>query len=184
MTGRYTEPQVWRAGWPARVAAAGSCLLFLEFVERPAGGTLAGPRSGAVFFAAWTSLVAGWLCCRVGLWRLTADRDGVHIRRMWTVTFLPWSEIGRVELRRDGLLEFVGAMEVPLAGLFLPSWADRLMGRRGAGGRAAQRLTGMARNADLRPQARAGRAATGSAFASRALPLAVALFAAAEWIHR
>ncbi|MGC9472955.1 hypothetical protein ACP4I1_02180 [Streptomyces sp. WG4] len=100
------------------------------------------------------------------------------------MTFLPWSEIGRVELRRDGLLEFVGAMEIPLAGRFLPSWADRLMGRRGAGCRAAQRLTGMARNADLRPQARAGRAATGSAFASRALPLAVALFAAAEWIHR
>lgn len=184
MTTGHTEPQVWRAGWPARVAAAVSCLLFLAFVERPAGGTLADLRPGAVFFAAWTSLVAGWLCCRVGLWRVTADRDGVHIRRMWTVTFLPWSRIRRVELRRDGLLEFVGATETPLAGLFLPSWADGLTGRRGAGSRAAQRLTEMARNADLRPRARAGRAATGSAFVSRALPLAIALFAVAEWTHR
>lgn len=184
MTEGPAEPHVWRAGRLARAAAAGTCLLFLAFVERPSGGTLADPRPGAVFFAAWTSLVAGWLCCRVGLWRLTADRDGVHIRRMWTVTFLPWSKIGRVELRRDGLLEFSGATEIPLAGLFLPSWADRLMGRRGTGARAAQVLTEMARSADLRPQTRAGRAATGSAFAPRALPLAVALYAAAEWINR
>ncbi|MCZ9347593.1 PH domain-containing protein, partial [Streptomyces sp. TRM76130] len=86
-----------------------------------------------MFFAVWTSLVAGWLCCRLGLWRLTADRDGVHIRRMWTVTFLPWSKIERVELRRDGMLEFVGPTRTPLAGLFLPSWADSPARRRGAG---------------------------------------------------
>ena len=184
MTAGPPEPYVWRAGWPARVAAAGSCLLFVVLAERPHGGTLADPRPGAVFFAAWTSLVAGWLCCRVGLWRITADRDGVHIRRMWAVTFLPWSRIGRAELRRDGLLEFVGATEIPLAGLFAPSWADRLARRRGAGVRAAQVLTEMARSPDLRPQVRAGRAATGSAFAPRALPLAVAVFAAAECIHR
>ncbi|MFE1036712.1 hypothetical protein ACFW40_33085 [Streptomyces sp. NPDC058807] len=177
------EPRVWRAGWLARVAAAGTCLSFVTFVERPAGGTLADPQPGTLFFAVWTSLVAGWLCCRVGLWRLAADRDGVHIRRMWTVTFLPWSKIGRVELRRDGLLEFSGTTEFPLAGLFVPSWADRLMGRRRAGDRAAQLLTEMARSPDTRPQARAGRATTGSAFALRALPLAGALFAAAEWVN-
>lgn len=108
MTAGPSEPYVWRAGWPARVAAAGACLLFVVLAERPHGGTPADPRPGAVFFAVWTSLVVGWLCCRVGLWRTTADRDGAHIRRMWAVTFLPWSEIGRAELRRDGLLEFVG----------------------------------------------------------------------------
>ncbi|AKZ53290.1 hypothetical protein SAM23877_0241 [Streptomyces ambofaciens ATCC 23877] len=119
---------MWRAGWLARVAAAKSCLWFPAFVERPARGMMAAPRPGAVLFAAWPSLVAGWLCCRVGLWRLIADRDGVHLRRMWTVTFLPLSKIGRVELRRDGLLEFLGATQTPLAALFPPAWADRLMG--------------------------------------------------------
>lgn len=54
----------------------------------------------------------------------------MHIRRMWAVTFLPWSKIGRAELRRDGLLEFVGATETPPAGLFAPSWADRPARRR------------------------------------------------------
>lgn len=148
------------------------------------GGTPADPQPGAVFFAVWTSLVAGWLCCRLGLWRLTADRDGVHIRRMWTVTFLPWSRIERVELRRDGSLEFVGPTRAPLAGLFPPSWADGPTRRRGAGSRAAQALTRMARSADTRPTARAGRAATGSAFAFRAVPLAIALCLAAEYLHR
>ncbi|CAL9467669.1 hypothetical protein SUDANB6_02771 [Streptomyces sp. enrichment culture] len=166
------------------MAAVGSCLLFVGFVERPSGGVLADPRPGAVFFAVWTSLVAGWVCCRVGLWRLTADRDGVHIRRMWTVAFLPWSRIERVELRHDGLLEFVGAREAPLAGLFPPPWAGRPARRRGAGARAAQVLTEMARSADARPPDRAGRAATGSAFAPWAVPLAIVLFAAAEYVHR
>lgn len=178
-----SEACVWRAGWLGRVAAAGWCVLFVEFVERPSGGALADPQPGAVFFAVWTSLVAGWLCCRVGLWRLTADRDGVHIRRMWTVTFLPWSKIERVDLRRDGLLEFVGTTRAPSAGLFPPPWAGRLARRRGAGARAAQVLTEMARRVDARPQVRAGRATVGSAFASRVVPLAAVLFIAAEYVH-
>ncbi|WP_158102104.1 PH domain-containing protein [Streptomyces glaucescens] len=156
----------------------------MAFVDRPDGGTLTGARSGALFFAVWTSLVAAWLCCRLGLWRVTADQDGVHIRRMWRVAFVPWSAIGRVELRHDGLLELVGSEATPMGGLFLPSWAGRLIRRPGAGARAAKVLTGMARDAALRPVAPAGRTVTGSAFAPRALPLAAVLFAVTEYLHR
>jgi hypothetical protein len=70
-----------------------------------------------------------------------------------------------------------------LAGLFLPPWAGRLVRRSGAGVRAAEVLTEMARDADLRPPASAGRAVTGSAFASRALPLAVLLYVVTECLH-
>ncbi|OKI86384.1 hypothetical protein AMK11_16550 [Streptomyces sp. CB02414] len=48
--------------------------------------------------------------------------------------------------------------------------------------RAAQLLTEMAGSPDMRPQARSGRTTTGSAFALGALPLAGALYAAAEWV--
>jgi hypothetical protein len=37
--------------------------------------------AGILFFAVWTSLVAAYLCCHLGLWRVTADQNSVHMRR-------------------------------------------------------------------------------------------------------
>lgn len=175
-----SAPLVWRAGWPGRIAATGAGVLFVALVDRPPGVSLAHPQPGALLFAVWTSVVAAWLCCRLCLWRITADRDGVYIRRLWQVKHLPWSVIGRVELRNDGLLEFFGAGVEPMAGLFAPPWASRLSGDRGSGVRAADMLTVLALHADLRPRAQAGRTLTGSAFVWWALPLAVVLHVVAE----
>ncbi|MET9803562.1 PH domain-containing protein [Streptomyces sp. NPDC006368] len=177
-------PLVWRAGWIGGVTAAGWCVVFVAFVDRPAGGFLADPQPGPLFFAVWTSVVAAWVCCRLGMWRITADLDGVHIRRFWAVRYVPWSVIDRVELRRDGFLEFLGPGPVPMAGFFLPLWASRPLRRSSVGTQAADALTALSRRPDLRPKGQAGRAVTGGAFAWWTLPLAVALFAAAELLHR
>lgn len=177
-------PLVWRAGWRGRFAAAVFGGLFVMLVERPDGGTLTASSPDALFFAVWTSLVAAWVCCRLALWRVTADQDGVHVRRMWTVRLIPWSVIRRVELRHDGLLEFVVPEGEPMAGLFLPPWAGRLFRRSGEGVRAADVLTVLAHAPRLRPRGRADRASTGPALARRALPLAVVLYAVAELLHK
>lgn len=177
-----SAPLVWGAGWPGRIAAAGAGVLFVVLVDHPPGVSLTHPQPGELLFAVWTSLVAAWLCCRLCLWRITADRDGVYIRRLWTVQHLPWSVIGRVELRNDGLLEFFGAKVEPMAGLFAPPSASRLSGLRGTGVRAADMLTVLVLNADLRPRAQADRTLTGVAFARWALPLVVVLHVVADWL--
>ncbi|MET9426546.1 hypothetical protein [Streptomyces sp. NPDC003036] len=177
-------PLVWRAGRIGRIAAAGWCVVFVAFGDRPAGGFLADPQPGPLFFAVWTSVVAAWVCCRLGMWRITAGLDGVHIRRFWTVRYLQWSVIGRVELRRDGFLEFFGPGTAPMAGFFLPLWASRPLRRSSVGTQAADTLTVLSRRSDLRPKGHAGRAVTGGAFAWWALPLAAVLFTAAELLHR
>ncbi|MFJ8667613.1 hypothetical protein [Streptomyces sp. NPDC093600] len=176
-------PIVWRAGLPGRVTAVGWCVAFVAFVDRPVGGVLAEPQPSVSFFAAWSSVVAAWVCCRLGMWRIVADQKGVHVRRFWAVRCMPWLMISHVELRRDGFLGFVGPGTESLAGSFLPPWASRLLRRSNRGRNAADTLTVLARHSDLRPQGRAGRL-TGVAFVWRSLPLAVVLFAAAEVLHR
>lgn len=109
-----------------RLASLVWCLSFVAMTDRPDGASLAHPEPGDLFFAAWTSLVAAWIMCRFSMWRITADRSGVYVRRMWSTRFIAWSVIGRVVLRRDGLLEFLGPQESPMAGLFLPPWLARL----------------------------------------------------------
>lgn len=177
-------PLVWRAGWTGGVAAAGWCAVLVAFADRPANGFLADPRPGPLFFAVWTSVLAAWVCCRLGMWRITADLDGVHIRRFWAVRCVPWSVIDRVELRRDGFLEFFGPGAAPMAGLFLPLWASRPLRRSSVGTQAADTLTVLSGRPDLRPKGQAGRAVTGGAFVWWALPLAAALFTAAELLRR
>jgi hypothetical protein len=179
-----SAPLVWRARWPGRLTAIGSCVLFVTCVDRPPGGSLADPEPGPLFFAVWTSLVAAWLCCRLYLWRITADRDGVYIRRMWRVKYVSWSVIRRVELRHDGLLEFFGPGVEPMAGLFIPPWASRPGCRASTGAVAADTLTVMAQHARLRPLAQADRTMPGTAYARWALPLAAVLFAMADYLHR
>ncbi|MFI6106312.1 hypothetical protein [Streptomyces sp. NPDC051310] len=144
----------------------------------------AGPQPGSLFFAAWTSVVAAWVGCRLGMWRVAADRQGVHVSRFWAVRCVPWSAMGHVELRRDGLLEFAGpCLEHPgrlfAAAMGKPS-ARSIQPRT----RMADTLTVFSLYPGLRSQSRADRAAKGTAFAWWGLPLAVVLFAAAEIRHR
>ncbi|MFI2369403.1 hypothetical protein [Streptomyces sp. NPDC018833] len=158
--------------------------MFVAFVDRPAGGVLADPQPGSLVFAGWTSVVAAWVCCRLGMWRVAADREGVHVRRFWAVRCIPWSAIGHVELRRDGFLGFSGPEAEVLAGSFLPPWANRLLRRTSHGSHVADTLTVLSRHPELRPQGQAVRAVTGVAFVWWVLPLAVVLFAATEILHR
>ncbi|MER6618535.1 PH domain-containing protein [Streptomyces xantholiticus] len=147
-------PLVWRASLPGRGAAVGWCAVFVAFVNRPAGGVLTDPQPGSLVFSALTSVVAAWVCCRLGMWRVAADREGVHVRRFRAVRCIPWSAIGHVELRRDGFLGFSGPETEALAGSFLPPWANRLLRRTSHGTHVADTLTVLARHPELRPQAR------------------------------
>ncbi|MFI9603015.1 PH domain-containing protein [Streptomyces sp. NPDC052043] len=176
-------PLVWGAGWGGKVASAVVCAVFVLLAEHPDGGSLAHPRPGGLFFAVWSSLCMGWACCMLALWRVTADRDGVYIRRLWSTRLLPWSTITRVEMRHDGQLEFFGRhTPEPMAGLFAPPWLSRAV-RSDRGSRAADTLSAMALHSDLRPTARVERGAIGTGIARWAVLLAVVLYLAGELLH-
>ncbi|MBD2828611.1 hypothetical protein ID875_10185 [Streptomyces globisporus] len=99
----------------------------------------------------WTLSVALWIFARLGAWRVTADRDGVAVPRLFTVERLPWDEVGKAVARRDGCVH-VGSR---ITGPFLPAPLARLL-RRPDGARAmADHLTIMVRNPELRPTERA-----------------------------
>ncbi|MET9772710.1 PH domain-containing protein [Streptomyces sp. NPDC006367] len=164
------RPLVWRAGRGGRIAGAACYLLFALYMAHPGPAT-----PGALFFAAWSSLVAAWVCCRLALWRVTADRDGVYVRRMWSTRFLRWSVISRVDLRHDGVLEFTGPESPLLTGMFAPPWLSRLTGRsESAGEAAADTLTVMAAHEHLRPTAKSP-SPTRTGFALWAVPLGLTL---------
>lgn len=144
-------PPSWRAGRGGRVLAVLWGAQFLWFVVRPAAEEEARATPGDWIFLFWASLVATWVGCRLGMWRVTAGRSGVWIRRFRTVVFLPWQEISRVDMRRDGLLEFFDGHRQPMAGLYGPAWLNRILRRPDAGQRTADLLTVMARHPRLRP---------------------------------
>lgn len=179
-------PLVWGAGWGGRGTAAVWCVVFVVLTDLPAGASLAHPQPGHLIAVLWALLVVGWPCSWLALWRITADRDGVYIRRLWSSRFLPWSVISRVEMRHDGQLEFFGPEKEPMAGLFAPPWLRRVVRRSGGGGgqAAADTLTAMTQHGHLRPTAQAERALIGSGLVRWAVPLAVGLYAAAEFLHR
>ncbi|MFB7324089.1 PH domain-containing protein [Streptomyces sp. NPDC056190] len=174
-------PLVWRAGWRGRATGAVICAVFVALTEHPAEASLAHPQPGALLYALWTSLVVGFPCCWFALWRVTADRDGVYIRRLWSTRLLPWSTITRVEMRRDGQLEFFGRTPEPMAGLFAPPWMSRVA-RSDRGSRAADTLSAMALHGDLRPTARVERGLTGTGLAPWIILLGVALYLAVEFL--
>ncbi|MFF8382929.1 hypothetical protein [Streptomyces kanasensis] len=147
-------------------------------VHRPVGAGLARPEAGAFLFAVWTSLVLAWVVCRLALWRVTADRDGIHVRRMWSTRFLAWPVVGRVELRHDGLLEFFGPRGSTLAGTFAPPWLSRLTRRDCAGRQAADLLTAMSLHPHLRPAGQVSRRSARAGFVRWAVPLAVLVHSA------
>ncbi|PZH21038.1 hypothetical protein C1I97_00520 [Streptomyces sp. NTH33] len=181
-------PLVWGAGWGARATAAVWCVVFVVLADLPAGASLAHPQPGPLISALWSSLIVGWLCSWLALWRITADRDGVYIRRLWSTRFLSWSTISRVEMRHDGQLEFFGPErpgKEPMVGLFSPPWLSRVVRRSGRRGlAAADTLTAMARHSHLRPTAQAERALIGSGLARWAVALAAGLYVAAAFLHR
>ncbi|MFI2431462.1 hypothetical protein [Streptomyces sp. NPDC018693] len=170
------EPLRWRAGWGGRIAGVLWCALFIwatEPSEAPKGAV-------ALLFASWTSLVAGFVFCRLAMWRVTADRDGVFLRRFFSSVFLSWSVISRVELRKDGMLEFFGpgSAREPMGGFFQPPWLARITRLPGVGGQVADTLTAMAGHEHLRPTAQADPPAAGRAFIWWAVPLATVLYGA------
>ncbi|WP_284574602.1 hypothetical protein [Streptomyces sp. 2P-4] len=178
------EPLVWRAGSTARIAAALWCAVFVVSTVPPAGGSLADPSAGGLVAAAWTSLVAGWVACRLALWRITADGDGIRFNRMWSTAVMPWSAISHAEARRDGFLEFVGPAGEPMGGLFRPPWLSRLLGRPDDAGEAADTLTALALHPWLRPSVRVGRTLTDTPYARWAVPLGILLCIARDLVHR
>ncbi|MFF9125898.1 PH domain-containing protein [Streptomyces sp. NPDC014889] len=185
LAGVMTAPQaplVWRAGWRGKATAAILCAVFVLLADHQDVGSLAHPRPGGLISAVWSSLFVGWVCCWLALWRVTADRDGVYIRRLLSTRFLPWSRIGRVELRQDGQLEFFGQSPEPMTGLFAPPWLSRVTRRPGTGGRAADTLTVMALHGDLRPTERAERAQIRGGLARWAVLLGVGVYLAVEFL--
>ncbi|MFJ3921751.1 hypothetical protein [Streptomyces sp. NPDC090022] len=181
--GRPMEPLVWRSGSTARITAALWCVMFVVSTVPPAGGSLSDPSAGGLVVAVWTSLLAGWAACRLALWRVTADGDGVRFNRMWSTSFTPWRAISHVEARRDGLLEMVGPAGEPMGGLFRPPWLSRLLGRPDDVGEAADTLTALALHPRLRPSDRARRALTDAPYARWAVPLGILLCIARDLVH-
>jgi hypothetical protein len=169
-------PPSWRAGRGGRVLAILWCGQFLWFVVRPVVEEKADSTPGDWIFLGWATLVATWMACRLGMWRVTAGRSGVWIRRFRTVTFLPWQQVSRVDMRRDGLLEFFDGHAQPTAGLYGPAWLNRILGRPAAGQGAADILTIMARHPRLRPGTDPDRRLRGTPFAVWS-PLALGIVA-------
>ncbi|MEV5009701.1 PH domain-containing protein [Streptomyces sp. NPDC056159] len=185
LAGAMTAPEVplvWRAGWGGRVTSAVVCVVFVLLSEHEGGGSMAHPRPVGLIFSVWPSLIVGWVCCWLALWRVTADRDGVYIRRLLSTRFLPWSRISRVEMRHDGQLEFFSQAPEPMAGLFAPPWLSRVTRRPGTGGQAADMLTAMARHGDLRPTAQAERAQIGGGLVPWVFLVGVVLHLAVEFL--
>ncbi|SEQ52084.1 PH domain-containing protein [Streptomyces radiopugnans] len=150
-------PVVLRAGWGGRAAGAAFAAGMLLRGAEPGSGE----SPGDWIVLVWAALVWAWLCCRMALWRIVADADGVLVRRWLRPRRLPWDRIRTVEHRRDGALEFGTADgERVIAGAFAPP-ALRLLLRSlrlpATGRRAADRLALMVRQPALRPP----RAATG-----------------------
>ncbi|WP_445529626.1 PH domain-containing protein [Streptomyces cyslabdanicus] len=183
LAGSMTAPEaplVWGAGWGGKMVSAVVCAVFVLLTEHPEGGSLTHPRPVGLVVSVWSSLFVGWACCWPALWRVTADRDGVYIRRLWSTRLLPWSTITRVEMRHDGQLEFFGRhTPEPMAGLFAPPWMSRVV-RSDRGSRAADTLSAMALHGDLRPTARVERRPTGTGIAPWVVLLAVVLYLAVE----
>lgn len=145
-TAQPAAPPSWHAGWGGRVLALLWCAQFLWLVVRPAAAETARPSPGDWIFLFCASLFATWVGCRLGMWQVTAGRSGVWIRRFRTVMFLPWQQISRVDMRRDGLLEFFDGHRQPMAGLYGPARLNRILGRPDTGQRTADTLTLMARH--------------------------------------
>ncbi|MCF4139451.1 hypothetical protein L1856_25790 [Streptomyces sp. Tue 6430] len=174
-------PPCWRAGRGGRLLAVLWGAHFLWFVAGPAVGRNAGNSFGDWIFLGWATLVAMWMTCRTGMWRVCAGRSGVWITRFRTVMFLPWEEISRVDMRRDGLLEFFAGPRQVLAGLYAPARLTRMFGRPDAGQRTADVLTVMARHPHLRPETDPDRRLSGPPFAVWS-PLALCALALAALV--
>jgi len=177
-------PLVWGAGWRGKATAAALAVMLVLIDYRPYGASLAHPQWGPLLRALWGWLVIAVPCCWLTLWRITADRDGVYIRRMWATRFLPWARINHVEMRPDAQLGFIGPVKEPkVAGLFAPPWLSRVTSRFDTGTQAADTLTAMAQHSHLRPTTQARQALTTGGIARWAVLLAPVLFIAAGFLH-
>ncbi|MGA6173930.1 hypothetical protein ACPEIF_27215 [Streptomyces sp. NPDC012600] len=150
-----SAPLVWRPGWGCRVLAAvwfGVLVLFTPFFYGQDGQDLAAFRPVDWFFRVWAVAVALWILARLGMWRITADRDGVSVPGFFTVARIPWADVGEAVPRRYGFVS-VGHRT---AGAFTPPVLARLLRRPVAVEEVADHLTVLARHPGLRPTGKAG----------------------------
>ncbi|MFD3453786.1 PH domain-containing protein [Streptomyces sp. NPDC058691] len=106
----------------------------------------------------WTLWLAGcWMfgADAVGLimWRITADADGLRLRRHLRTRHVPWAEVTRVVTTPSGDMAFRranGLDDIRWDGVTIPSW-ERALRRPSPATRAAAELTAMIRDPGLRP---------------------------------
>jgi hypothetical protein len=176
-----SAPLSWGPGWAGRCMAAAWFVLAVTFGPRPYQEGLVEPSPGDWLFLAWAALVWSWIFCRLALWRITADRSGVWVRRFWSVKHIPWDVIRRVDLRHDGTLELVGRHPELMAGTFAPLWSRRALRLSGSGEAVADTLTLMAQDSRLRPEADVELALRGRPYALWA-PIPLTALVAAQLI--
>ncbi|MFJ4849146.1 hypothetical protein [Streptomyces sp. NPDC088733] len=86
-------------------------------------------------------------------WRITADADGLWIRRYWKSRLVPWAEVSRVDRTSGGDLvvrRTKGLDDLRLDNVSSPRW-ERLRRRPSPATHAAAELTAMVRHPELRP---------------------------------
>ncbi|MFG3308536.1 hypothetical protein [Streptomyces wuyuanensis] len=163
-------PLTWGAGWGSRALAL--TWLVQQVLIGPFSYDRDVTQFTAVdwFFRIWALAVSGWILGRLAAWKVTADRDGLWIPRLWGIQRIPWDRTGEAICRKDGS---VTVHNRTLGPFFPPTLARRL--RRPATAEAvADHLTIMARHPHLRPTTAASRSARGLAYAAwTPLPLVV-----------
>ncbi|MFJ5213399.1 hypothetical protein ACIP98_01645 [Streptomyces sp. NPDC088354] len=145
-----TGPVRWQGG---PVARAGGGLTLLALGAVPAVPGFLGDN-----WWHWILCVVGTVTIgsdAVGLirWRVTADADGLWVRRSWRTRHVPWSEVTRVDRTSGGDLvvrRTNGLDDLRLGSVGDPRW-ERLRGRPSPATRAAAELTAMIRDPELRP---------------------------------
>ncbi|MEE4544908.1 hypothetical protein V2S66_23445 [Streptomyces sp. V4-01] len=144
-------PVHWRAGPLARLMAAllaiGGLALFLVLF----GGTERWFYRGALCLACWYLLEA---CRRLGIWRLTADAEGLRLTSLWWTREARWADVDGVDYTLAGELVIAcrhGAPEIRLAGLGVPR-LERHLRRPSRPATAAAQATVMLRTPARRPR--------------------------------
>jgi hypothetical protein len=105
----------------------------------------------ALFLACWYLLDA---CRRLGIWRLTADAEGLRIRSLWWARQVRWDDVTGVDYTLAGELVLSrgpGVAEIRIGGLGVPR-LERHLRRPSHPALAAAQATVMLRTPARRPR--------------------------------
>lgn len=144
-------PVSWHAGPLARLMAALLALAGLAVFAVLLGG--AGPwlYRAALFLACWYLLDA---CRRLGVWRLTADAEGLRIHSLWWARQVRWDDVTGVDYTLAGELVISrgpGVPEIRIGGVGVPR-LERHLRRPSRPALAAAQATVMLRTPARRPR--------------------------------